>query len=590
MSEPHQDPFIDPATGLPWTKSQRVKRALARRMPRTARAFHWLRAKARHYASRAWHRFSSIPRTGRWLGFVGGEIRRRRRQRGLTVAVDVTPLWDSLTGVGWYLYRLLEQLADHPEVTVRLYGPNLLTGEDVPEPVVPLPEGSSIEHVAFDVPHRLVFSKGWFMGLLRGLEPLLIALDRNRMVLNMSQTWHQVRPGEARYDCGGCHAHAELPTDFYQTAASDPGYTIQDLAQATPVISHDVNGDPVQVVLPGRAIDVEYHRDVKPIFERSCVPCHNLANPSAELVLDDTAIVDRHENSYNRLARDEDADYGYPPVISNGTWRQTNASRYIRKFQSRRSLLIWKIFGERLDGWTNADHPTESIPGDAGSLPAGSQPNQADLDYSGDPMPPPGAVHPVSGDPIVPLTQDERMLIATWIDLGCPVNVTEAAGQQRSEFGWFLDDLRPTLTVSSPRAGTRFQPLTTLNLGAFDYYSGLDTGSMSVQADFAVNGRPAGAELFDLFQSTGDHIWSLTLDTPISTLPEGNLTVKAYDAAGNLTRIDRRFAVYGHVLQLFRLDLWHHDAMYNPLFDLNQDSVIDLIDMVDFMLENLPPG
>src|SRR6185436_8193532 len=28
-------------------------------------------------------------------------------------------------------------------------------------------------------------------------------LDRRGLVLNMAQTWHQVRPGEARYDGGG---------------------------------------------------------------------------------------------------------------------------------------------------------------------------------------------------------------------------------------------------------------------------------------------------------------------------------------------------------------------------------------------------
>src|SRR5262249_2684004 len=28
-------------------------------------------------------------------------------------------------------------------------------------------------------------------------------LDKNGMVLNMAQTWHQVRPGEVRHDCGG---------------------------------------------------------------------------------------------------------------------------------------------------------------------------------------------------------------------------------------------------------------------------------------------------------------------------------------------------------------------------------------------------
>ena len=51
--------------------------------------------------------------------------------------------------------------------------------------------------------------------------------------------------------------------------------------------------------------------------------------------------------------------------------------------QSRRSLLTWKVFGKRLDGWTNADHPTETVPGDASTLPAGAHPNRADLDFTG---------------------------------------------------------------------------------------------------------------------------------------------------------------------------------------------------------------
>ena len=37
-------------------------------------------------------------------------------------------------------------------------------------------------------------------------------LDKDGMVLNMAQTWHQVRPGEIRNNCGGCHAHSQKPT------------------------------------------------------------------------------------------------------------------------------------------------------------------------------------------------------------------------------------------------------------------------------------------------------------------------------------------------------------------------------------------
>src|SRR5262249_25075268 len=39
-------------------------------------------------------------------------------------------------------------------------------------------------------------------------------LNKDGMVLNMAQTWHQVRPGEVRNDCGGCHAHSQQPTPF----------------------------------------------------------------------------------------------------------------------------------------------------------------------------------------------------------------------------------------------------------------------------------------------------------------------------------------------------------------------------------------
>ncbi len=49
-------------------------------------------------------------------------------------------------------------------------------------------------------------------------------LDKRGMVLNMAQTWHQLRPGEVRHDCGGCHAHSQKPTEFDLTAAAKPDY------------------------------------------------------------------------------------------------------------------------------------------------------------------------------------------------------------------------------------------------------------------------------------------------------------------------------------------------------------------------------
>lgn len=407
-------------------------------------------------------------------------------------------------------------------------------------------------------------------------------LDANRMALNTSQTWHQVRPGEARFDCGGCHAHAEAPTDFAQTAAAQPGYAIQNLSHNTPILTRD-QGQPATQLLSQRAVDVEYHRDIKPILERSCVPCHTASDPQGALVLDDETIVDRHENTYNRLARDSDAQYGYPPVITNGTWRQTNASRYIRKFQSRRSLLIWKVFGQRLDGWSNEDHPTAAIPGDVTSLPAGAAPNDADIDFTGTIMPPPGAIHPQTSQPIPPLSDDEKMLFATWVDLGCPINVTEASAGARSQYGWFLDDLPPTLTMSSPRSGFSFAPITELRFGAFDYYSGLDSASYSVVADFVVNGIPAGTNLASQFQSVGDHIFALHLTQPLVNLGEGNLTVSVRDVQGNITELKRKFQVRSNAIQLFPIDAWQVPESFQAEYDLNGNLELEVRDMVQFL-------
>ncbi|MCP5152986.1 MAG: hypothetical protein H6983_02385 [Ectothiorhodospiraceae bacterium] len=353
-------------------------------------------------------------------------------------------------------------------------------------------------------------------------------LDRDGLVLNMAQTWHQVRPGEQRTDCGGCHAHSKLPLAFEQTAAGAPGYVPADLTRSTPLVVPGEGGEPTLVEIPAGAVDVEYHRDVKPILERSCVMCHSVDGPAeAGLVLDDETVVDGYENTYNRLARDAGADHGIPPVITNGTWRQTNASRYVRKFQSRRSLLVWKVFGRRLDGWTNADHPTEAVPGDPSTLPPGANRNDADIDFTGTIMPPPG-----SGVP--PLTAAEKATIARWIDLGAPIDSQAPA---RAGLGWFADDLRPTLSVTLepvwPPLG-----LWQVRVGAFDYYSGLAADALSVRADFPVLGGAAG-ELGATFTPSGDHVWTGYVFAGWTDLARGTVTVQVEDRAGNRTEVTR---------------------------------------------------
>lgn len=358
-------------------------------------------------------------------------------------------------------------------------------------------------------------------------------LDRNGMVLNMSQTWHQVRPGEVRYNCGGCHAHAQQGLDFTLTYAARDDYKIVDLTGPATLLHKSKQGELAARSQDQGAIDVEYYRDIKPILQRSCVKCHSKkGNAKADLVLDDEESVNGFENTYHRLANDPRAKFGRKPVIKNGSWRQTNASRYIRKFQSRRSLLVWKVYGRRLDGWTNEDHPTETTPGDAKSLPDGSNPNNADIDFIGSIMPPPDSDVP-------PLTDDERLTIARWIDLGCPISRNDADYKDR---GWFLDELRPTLTLSSPRAGNN-DVLDHIVIGMDDYYSGLDPSSLRVTADFEIGGIRSGKNLAGRFRQRHQGIWEWKLPTAIGNLNRGTLTVVVRDKQGNQSQIRRTFAV-----------------------------------------------
>jgi hypothetical protein len=403
-------------------------------------------------------------------------------------------------------------------------------------------------------------------------------LDKNGMVLNMAQTWHQVRPGEVRTNCGGCHAHSQEPTPFEKTAAGRQDYPVFDLTKQTPLLTvkaNDQSGkqwdvkDETGLRFEKDVKNVEYYRDVKPILDRSCAACHTQKweKPAGNLVLDDDRLEEysgqypqaKLPNHYFRLVMDHKGKYGHK-LRETGGDSYGRGSRYVWPLQSRRSLLVWKIFGQRTDGFSNDDFPIETVPGDPNSMQWKGQPVAATphnrqrsvVGYTGSIMPPPESVAGTYAGPdgrkikVAPLSDEDRRTIYRWIDLGCPIDLDYDPAKPRERgFGWMQDDNRPTVTLTYPQAGAN-PPLTRVLVGMHDYYTGLDMDSFEVVADFPLDGMAAGRNLASKFQPKSPGVWELVLSKALTDLPQGKLTVSVKDREGNRTRIERTFFVGGH--------------------------------------------
>jgi hypothetical protein len=271
-------------------------------------------------------------------------------------------------------------------------------------------------------------------------------------------------------------------------------------------------------------LNVEYHRDVKPILDRSCAACHSgkAEKPAGGLVLDD-----------DRVVRDTRSPGTYRNLVHPGG---RDTTRYVWPSQSRNSLLAWKLFGRRTDGF-----PEKMVPGaerdHAGLLARGGSPYSP---FKGSIMPPPEAV---KAGKVKALSDEDRRTILRWIDLGCPIDHDYDPGRpERRGRGWMLDDQRPTLTLTYPRPGTN-EPLTRLLVGMHDYGTGLDLDSFRVVASFPLDGVPAGEDLARRFKAKADGVWELALSRPLADLPSGRLTVSVKDREGNTSRIARTFSV-----------------------------------------------
>src|SRR5262249_58637025 len=105
----------------------------------------------------------------------------------------------------------------------------------------------------------------------------------------------------------------------------------------------------------------------------------------------------------------------------------------------------------------------------------------AHLGYTGGVMPPPEAV---KAGKVKPLSDEDRLTIVRWIDLGCPIDFdSDPKAPQKTGQGWLCDDQRPTLALTLPVAGKNAE-LSRILVGMHDYGTGIDDKRFTVTADF----------------------------------------------------------------------------------------------------------
>ena len=211
-------------------------------------------------------------------------------------------------------------------------------------------------------------------------------LNKEGMVLTMAQTWHQLgRAKSARIAAAATPIRKRRPSSKKPPPA---GRATNVRPHPLHAAAHDrnrptnriANGTPRANRLALRAVGEErrilsrhprrFFRRVAPLATRPSGSSRWACSCSTTISPTELPDIGKAPGTYVRLAGDHSykAKFGYKPIWHETRWCFPNASRYVRMFQSRRSLLVWKILGRRTDGWTNDDHPTETMPGDPSTL------------------------------------------------------------------------------------------------------------------------------------------------------------------------------------------------------------------------------
>ncbi|WP_226991304.1 HzsA-related protein [Paraglaciecola psychrophila] len=325
--------------------------------------------------------------------------------------------------------------------------------------------------------------------------PFLIqTLDKNGMTLNSELTWRALKPGEARTDCGGCHAHAIEPLEFSDTFAGMrvPIQGVSGTEQSAPDLMNGLwdltkgeipllNKEGVEYI-KGAVVGVEFNRDVKPILKNNCSTCHTKGGSGGSFVLDGS-----NGRSVWETLSDNKRSNGKKFIVPQ-------KSKYIRVPQARQSLLTWVVYGERLDGRTNESRKN-------------------DIDF------------PVN-HPSLNLSDKDKRTVARWIDLGGPIDFPQTDGM-----GYTDDNQLPVVTLKVDKEDEYGY---TILIGAIDVHSGINWSSLNVTVEQTASKSDKSK---GLLESILDTVSDETIKLNGSLTPDENKVVTLFLPGTRLRKV-----------------------------------------------------
>ena len=287
---------------------------------------------------------------------------------------------------------------------------------------------------------------------------LFQTIDKRGLALDIETTARTVTRGEQQL-CAGCHVHTREGMNPFQSLAKRDTSVFGDFTgRSAPLFAGlDGQGKPmvraakdIYAALPGvnarRSFAVDWKNGISDVIQRRCSSCHAEGKPAQQL----TGLrLDGNDRTYDLLTKNqyqrEDGtriNYATLPgdgllnVIANtpGTDRITprfsccTPSRWLSLNSARSSMLVWALYGERMDG----RDPLTGLP------PLGSGVPVDDRGLESPEVWPKVGQHAAY---LTDMTEDEKRLITRWIDIGAPkLNVH--------------DDLtRPVMTLTPVMAG-----------------------------------------------------------------------------------------------------------------------------------------